>query len=152
MKDLDKMTKDELKELIKKLEGEGKDAEKEEKGNMKDLLKDLFKEYKSKRLEDNERFEEQKEKVKETFDELLEDSFCVLVATNNGLIQVGSKTDIMSLISCSITELLEKGQMNENDLDVMFNAIKRVTKVDKAKKDTKNELEELLNQLDEIFN
>lgn len=149
MKNLDKMTKEELKELIKELE-EGKVEDTEENTEEKsDLVNEMYKAYKEYKMKNNKDFEEDKDKIRKGFEELLEDSFCMIVSSNKGNIISGTKTDIMSCISSIITKMLVENYMTEFDLNSMFTAIKRVYKSNKEGKSVKSELEDLL---DEIFN
>lgn len=149
MKDLDKMTKEELKNLIKELEENKKEEKKEEK------TKSLFDEYKEYREKNNKEFEDNKEMIREKFEQLLDGSFCISISSNRGVMQFGTKVDLMSCLAQAITSLLTEGDIDMDDVEKMFNGIKMVYKMKVEKKENINDeldkLAEMLESLNEML-
>lgn len=89
----------------------------------KEKLMELFKKVEEKSREE---YKESEEEIKSNFEKILKNSFCVIASTNNGAIVVGGKTDIMTCIATLIQSLLDKNNFDMNDVECLFKTIKQV--------------------------
>ena len=143
MKSLDKMTKDELKEMIKELKKENK--EKENGDSMEELKKMLEKAFEEK----NSEYKEKEGKIREGFERLLKDSRCIVISTNTGTLQVGNKTDILSCIGATIQSLVEKKLINKYDYQAFLQTLKDLIKFEDE--DETSNIEEVLEELKKMI-
>jgi len=144
MKSLDKMTKEELKEMVKEL----KSKEKEKGDSMEELKKMLEEVFEGK----NSEYEEQDEKIRESFEQLYDGSRCIVITTNKGTLQVGRKIDIMACICQTIASLINKDMITKTDLDMMIKSIYENDEVRSKLNSNKNKIEDLEELLNELFN
>ena len=146
MKSLDKMTKDELKEMIKELKKENKEKEK---GDSMEELKKMLEEV----LEGkNSEYEEHDKEIRESFEKLYDGSCCIVITTDKGTLQVGRKIDIMACMCQTIASLINKDMITKTDLDMMIKSIYENEEVRSKINSNKNKIEDLEELLNELFN
>ena len=143
MKSLDKMTKDELKEMIKELKKENK--EKENGDNIEELKKMLEEAFEEK----NSEYKKREGKIREGFERLLKDSRCIIITTNVGTLQVGNKMDILSCVGATIQSLVEKKLINKYDYQAFLQTLKNIIKFEDE--DETLDEEKILEELKKIF-
>ena len=146
MKSLDKMTKDELKEMVKELKKENKEKEK---GDSMEELKKMLEEV----LEGkNSEYEEHDKEIRESFEKLYDGSCCIVITTDKGTLQVGRKIDIMACICQTIASLINKNMITKTDLDMMIKSIYENEEVKQKLSSNSNIEKELNDILNDLFN
>lgn len=136
MKNLSKMTKEQLINLVKEFEEKGEDNSMEELKEIKETLDKIVNDKEEVKEDDKTLPSDTLEKVKY----LLDGATCIICTTNKGVLNIGYSIDIMNLLTAMVQKLKQKmpkdliefsinNGLCDNEADAIKNLLESIDKL-----------------------